>query len=55
METPILDDIILRLRAALERDDLAGAASIIAGLRAPDQANVFADLRDGHSARCCPN
>ncbi|NLF77879.1 MAG: magnesium transporter [Chloroflexi bacterium] len=46
METPILDDIILRLRAALERDDLAGAASIIAGLRAPDQANVFADLRD---------
>ncbi len=46
METPVLDDILVQLRAALERDDLTGAAAIIESLRPPDQADLFAELDD---------
>ncbi len=46
MEAFILNDVLARLRAALERDDVAGAAAIIAGLRPPDQADLFAELND---------
>ncbi len=46
METPTLDDILARLRAALERDDLITASTIIENLRPHDQAEVFAELPD---------
>ena len=46
MEHFVLDNILARLRAALERDDLADAAAIIAGLRPSDQADLFAELGD---------
>jgi magnesium transporter len=54
METPILDDILVRLRAALERDDLAAAADIIEAMRPPDQADVFTELDDEHQAALLP-
>ena len=38
METPVLDDILVKLRNALERDDLDSATAIIEELRPPDQA-----------------
>jgi magnesium transporter len=54
METPILDDILVRLRAVLERDDLAAAADIIEGLRPPDQAEVFTELDDEDQVALLP-
>lgn len=48
METPTLDHVLTQLRAALERDDLAGATNIIQALRPPDQAELFAEL-DGET------
>ena len=44
METPILNHVLVQLQAALERDDLTGAANIIEALRPPDQAELFAEL-----------
>jgi magnesium transporter len=44
LETPILDDILTRLRAALERDDVTTAATIIESLRPHDQAELFSEL-----------
>ncbi|HSJ55444.1 MAG TPA: magnesium transporter [Anaerolineae bacterium] len=46
METFTLEGILAQLRAALERDDLSGAVAIIAGLRPPDQAELFSELED---------
>lgn len=46
METPILDNILARVRTALERDDIHAATAIIEDLRPYDQAEVFSDLRD---------
>lgn len=46
MESFALEGILDQLRSALERDDLSGAAAIIAALRPPDQAEVFAELQD---------
>lgn len=46
MQTLTLDNILAQLRAALECDDLAGAAAIIEALRPPDQAELFAELDD---------
>jgi magnesium transporter len=46
MELFALDNVLARLRAALERDDLAGAVAIIASLRPPDRADLFAELDD---------
>ncbi len=54
METPILDDILTRLRAALERDDLITATEIIEHLRPHDQAEVFSELLDEHQAALLP-
>lgn len=54
METPILDDILARLRAALEHDDLAGAVIIIEELRPSDQADLFAKLEDAHQLALLP-
>lgn len=46
METFALEGILAQLRSALERDDLSGAVAIIAALRPPDQAEIFAELQD---------
>lgn len=44
MQAIFLDDVLARLRAALEQDDFGGAAAIIEGLRPVDQADLFAEL-----------
>lgn len=49
-----LDDILTRLRASLEVDDLAGALAIIEALRPPDQADLFAELHDDQQAALLP-
>lgn len=54
METPILDDILIRLRKALEGDDLNEAAEIIEGLRPSDQAELFSELEDDHQLALLP-
>jgi magnesium transporter len=46
METFALEGILAQLRSALERDDLSGAVAIIAGLRPPDQAELFSELEN---------
>ena len=54
MEARVLDDILARLRAALERDDLAGATAIVESLRPPDQAELFTELPDVQQAALLP-
>lgn len=54
MEAPVLDNVLVQLRAALERDDLAEAAAIITALRPPDQADLFAELDDEHQVALLP-
>lgn len=54
MEIRLLDDILNRVRAALERDDLPAAAAIIESLRPADQADLFADLHDEHQVALLP-
>ncbi len=44
MQTFYLDDVLARLRAALEQDNFGGAAAIIEALRPVDQADLFAEL-----------
>ncbi|MBN1657864.1 MAG: magnesium transporter [Anaerolineae bacterium] len=41
-----LETVLAQLRGALEGDDLPAAAAILAALRPPDQADVFAELQD---------
>ncbi|MFN8454936.1 MAG: magnesium transporter [Anaerolineae bacterium] len=54
METPILDHVLVQLRAALERDDLTGAANIIEALYPPDQADLFAELEEEEQVALLP-
>lgn len=54
MEMRLLDDILIQLRAALERDDVPGAVSIIESLHPADQADLFADLHDEHQIALLP-
>jgi magnesium transporter len=54
MEHFQLDSVLASLRAALEHDDLAEAAAIIAGLRPPDRADLFAELDDQAQATLLP-
>jgi magnesium transporter len=54
METPILDNILIDLRAALEHDNLAAAAAIIESLRPADQADLFAELDNAAQAALLP-
>lgn len=54
MEPVILEDVLTRLRAALESNDVSTASSIIEALRPADQADVFADLNDEHQAALLP-
>jgi magnesium transporter len=46
METFILDDVLVQLRVALERDDLTSAVAIIEALRPADQADLVEGLGD---------
>jgi len=54
METFTLDDILARLRSALERDDVAGATAILEALRPPDQADLFSELEDYEQVALLP-
>ena len=54
MEAFILDDVLARLRAALERDDVAGATAILEALRPPDQAEIFSELEDHEQVALLP-
>lgn len=54
MDTPILDDILTQLRAALERDDISGATTIIEALRPSTQADVFTALAEPHQIALLP-
>jgi magnesium transporter len=46
MDAFVLDDVLTKLRAALERDDLIGATSVIASLQPADQADLVEELSD---------
>jgi magnesium transporter len=54
MENLILDDILARLREALEHDDLKRVATIIESLHPSDQADVFSELKDEHQLALLP-
>jgi magnesium transporter len=54
METFVLDDVLARLRAALERDDVSSATAILEALRPPDQADLFSELDDEEQAALLP-
>lgn len=49
-----LDDVLAQLRAHLEQDDFAGAVTLVESLRAPDQADLFAELDDKQQAALLP-
>jgi magnesium transporter len=42
----VLDDVLAQLRAALERDDLAAAVTVIESLQPADQADLVEELSD---------
>lgn len=46
MDAFVLDDVLAQLRAALERDDLASAVSVIESLQPADQADLVEELSD---------
>jgi magnesium transporter len=46
MDAFVLDDVLAQLRAALERDDLAGAVGVIESLQPADQADLVEELSD---------
>ncbi|MGD9047824.1 MAG: magnesium transporter [Anaerolineae bacterium] len=46
MDAFVLDDVLAQLRAALERDDLAAAVSVIDSLQPADQADLVEELSD---------
>lgn len=54
MEQLILEDVLARLRAALERNDLITASAIIEALRPADQADLFSDLDEEQQAALLP-
>jgi magnesium transporter len=46
MDAFVLDDVLAQLRAALERDDLAGAVRVVESLQPADQADLVEELSD---------
>ena len=54
MQAFTLDDVLARLRSALERDDVASATAILEALRPPDQADLFSELEDDEQAALLP-
>ncbi|HNS50691.1 MAG TPA: magnesium transporter [Anaerolineae bacterium] len=55
MDTLNLDEALARLRAALERDDLADARRVIEALQPEDQADVVSELDDEDQVTLLPN
>jgi len=49
-----LDNVLARVRARLEQDDLAGAVALIESLRPPDQADLFAELDEADQTALLP-
>jgi magnesium transporter len=49
-----LENILDKVRASLERDDLNGAVAAIEALRPPDQADLFQELDDQHQSVLLP-
>ncbi len=49
-----LEEILGKVRASLEADDLAGAVAAIEALRGPDQADLFNELDDETQAALLP-
>ncbi|CUS05779.1 Magnesium transporter [Candidatus Promineifilum breve] len=49
-----LEDILGKVRASLEMEDVAGAVAAIEALRAPDQADLFHELEDEHQTALLP-
>jgi len=49
-----LEDILVKVRASLEHDDVAGAVAALEALRAPDQADLFHELEDEHQTALLP-
>ena len=54
MESRNLDNVLVRLRSALERDDLASATAILESLRPADQADLFSELDDHEQVTLLP-
>lgn len=54
MEQVILEDVLARLRTAIEANDLTTASVIIEALRPADQADIFSDLDDEYQAALLP-
>lgn len=49
-----LDNILVKVRSSLERDDIAGAIAAIEAMRAPDQADLFYELEDEEQTALLP-
>ena len=49
-----LEDVLVKVRASLEHDDVAGAVAALEALRAPDQADLFAELEDEQQTALLP-
>ncbi|HOU41383.1 MAG TPA: CBS domain-containing protein, partial [Promineifilum sp.] len=49
-----LEDILVKVRASLEHDDVAGAVAALEAMRAPDQADLFHELEDEHQTALLP-
>ena len=49
-----LEDVLVKVRASLEHDDVAGAVAALEALRAPDQADLFYELEDEQQTALLP-
>lgn len=49
-----LEEILVKVRASLEHDDVAGAVAALEALRAPDQADLFYELEDQQQTALLP-
>ena len=49
-----LEDVLVKVRASLEHDDVAGAVAALEALRAPDQADLFSELEDEQQTALLP-
>ncbi len=49
-----LEDILVKVRSSLERDDITGAVAALEALRAADQADLFAELEDEQQTALLP-
>ena len=49
-----LEDVLVKVRASLEHDDVPGAVAALEALRAPDQAALFSELEDEQQTALLP-